>query len=216
MSAVEPVPINSRKPAGEIPPPDPEAAWVEASRAGDPGAFDHLVRLWERPVYGLARRMLQNRDDAAEATQEIFLAAFAAMPRFRAGARFSSWLFRIASNHCISRLRRRFRRPQQTLAPLGDDSEPPLPAAFQVAPSHESELAAEEDRCRVLAALGQLHPDQRLAVELRYYQELTFEEIATVTGCPASTVKHRFYTALAILKETLGQPDTARRAGGLS
>lgn len=214
MSAVEQIPTITRRTAAGDLAPDPESAWVEASRTGDAGAFDRLVRLWERPVYGLARRMLQNPDDAAEATQDIFLSAFSAMPRFRAGARFSTWLFRIASNHCISRLRRRWRWSHQSL-PSGEcDPAPPVPAQLLITPSHEADLAAKEDRGRVLAALGRLSPEQRLAVELKFYQDLTFEEIAGVAGCPASTVKHRFYTALAILKEALAEPETAARAGG--
>src|SRR5436309_2411491 len=84
-----------------------ENHWVKASQQGDVVAFNRLVLKWEKPIYNLNFRMLQDPDEASEATQEVFLSAFRSIGRFRQTAKFSTWLYRIASNHCVSRLRRR-------------------------------------------------------------------------------------------------------------
>ncbi|HYK88214.1 MAG TPA: sigma factor, partial [Acidobacteriota bacterium] len=84
-----------------------ESIWIAASQCGDGVAFNRLVLRWEKSIYNLGLRMLQDPDEAAEASQEVFLAAFRNIRRFRQDAKFSTWLFRIAVNHCITRLRRR-------------------------------------------------------------------------------------------------------------
>ena len=78
-----------------------------ASQRGDAVSFNRLVLKWERPIYNLSLRMLRDADEAAEATQEVFLLAFKGIRRFRLDAQFSTWLYRIAANHCTSRLRKR-------------------------------------------------------------------------------------------------------------
>lgn len=191
-----------------MPVPDPERtqemAWLAASQQGDTRAFNQLVLRWEKPIYSLACRMLQDPEEAREATQEIFLAAYNAIGRFRLEARFSSWLYRIASNHCISRLRK---RPAGLHQPLPEDDPEwprPTPPQLQVGAVHEAELLAGESRRQVRSALALINPDQRLVVELKFYQELTFEQIAEIAGCPLSTVKTRFYAGLAAMKMQLG------------
>ena len=84
-----------------------ETAWIAASQRGDALAFNRLVLKWERPIYNLALRMLQDSEEAAESAQEVFLSAYRNIRRFRQDSRFSTWLYRIAVNQCISRLRRR-------------------------------------------------------------------------------------------------------------
>jgi len=180
-----------------------EAAWVEASRGGDSRAFNHLVLRWEKPIFGLAWRMLRSRAEAEEATQEIFLSAYKAMHRFRQGARFSTWLYRIATNHCISRLRRRPAIFQVPIADQVDEDETVKPVQLQVSPTHEADLIRADTRRDVVAALAGLNEEQRLVVELKFYQELTFEGIAEILEIPTSTVKSRFYTALGQLKSRL-------------
>ena len=82
-----------------------ENSWVSASQRGDAQSFNRLVLKWEKPVYNLALRMLHDREEAAEATQEIFLLAFKSIRRFRRDSKFSTWLYRIAINHCVTRVR---------------------------------------------------------------------------------------------------------------
>lgn len=179
-----------------------ESIWIAASQRGDSLAFNRLVLRWEKPIYNLTLRMLQDPDEAAEATQEVFLSAFKNIRRFRQDSRFSTWLYRIAVNHCISRLRR---RPPGIHYSLDDERpEAALAASLPARESHEKEFLLKESRNRVRMALEYLPPDQRAVVELKFYQDLTFEEIASVIQAPLSTIKSRLYAGLEVLKVRLG------------
>jgi RNA polymerase sigma-70 factor (ECF subfamily) len=180
--------------------PTQDAAWVAASQRGDDVAFNRLVLKWEKSIYNLALRMLQQPEEAAETAQEIFISAFKNIRRFRRDSRFSTWLYRIAVNHCISRLRRRPSGVHYSL-----DDEPHVLATLPAHESHEGELLREEIRNRVRRALEHLSPDQRAVVELKFFQELTFEEIAFVVQAPLSTIKSRLYSGLEALKVRLGE-----------
>jgi len=180
-----------------------ESVWIAAAQRGDTLAFNRLVLKWEKSIYNLNLRMLQDPDEAAEATQEVFLSAFKSIRRFRLESRFSTWMYRIAVNHCISRLRR---RPQGAHYSL-DDANPanPVTRAMPRRESHEGEILLEEARNRVRLALEHLPPEQRAVVELKFFQDLTFEEIAAAIETPLSTVKSRLYAGLEILKVRLGR-----------
>ena len=179
---------------------DREQAWIDASRRGDARAFNHLVLRWETPIYNLARRMLRDGDEASEATQEVFLAAFRNIRRFRGGAKFSSWIYRIAANHCLSRLKR---RPRGTPIVWDED------AALSDAGSPETELLRAERRRQVADALAETDPNQRIVVELKVYHDRTFDEIADILSIPASTAKSRFYAGLDTVRHRL-ERTTAR------
>lgn len=186
-----------------------EVAWIQASQRGDELAFNRLVLKWEKPVYNLALRMLQHPAEAAEATQEVFLAAYRNIGRFRRDAKFSTWLYRISVNHCITRLRR---RPPGLQWPLevGNDESGAV-ASMPVVDSHEAEVARHETCRHVRRALEFLSPEQKAVVELKFFQELTFEEIAAVVQAPISTVKSRLYSGLEVLKSRLGHLGPGRR-----
>ena len=179
-----------------------ENAWIAASQKGDTLAFNRLVLRWERTVYNAAHRMLQDREEAAEAAQEIFLLAFRSIRHFRRDSKFSTWLYRITLNHCISRLKQ---RPSGTHFSIDDPAAPGLPSdRLRVAETQAGELIRSEQKRRVLAAISHLPPEQRAVVELKFFQELTFEEISEVLGTPLSTIKSRLYAALEMLKVRLG------------
>jgi RNA polymerase sigma-70 factor (ECF subfamily) len=180
-----------------------ESVWIASAQKGDTLSFNRLVLKWEKAIYNLNLRMLQDPDEAAEATQEVFLSAFKSIRRFRRESRFSTWMYRIAVNHCISRLRR---RPQGAHYSL-DDASPanPVARAMPRRESHEGEILLEEARDRVRLALEHLPPEQRAVVELKFFQDLTFEEIASAIQTPLSTVKSRLYAGLEILKVRLGR-----------
>ncbi len=179
-----------------------EGAWVFASQQGDALSFNRLVLRWEKPIFNLTLRMLQDREEAAEAAQEVFCSAFRNIRRFRRDAKFSTWIYRIAVNHCISRLRRRPPGLHMSM----DDQRPdaPLKGWNPAVESHEQDLVREEERGRVRRALERLPADHKAVVELKFYQELTFEDIADILETPLSTVKSRFYSSLDMLKLRLG------------
>jgi RNA polymerase sigma-70 factor (ECF subfamily) len=177
-----------------------EELWVEASRKGDAQAFNRLVLKWEKKVYNIALRMLQDREEAAEATQGIFLRAYRDIKRFRHDSRFSTWLHRIAINHCISSLRR---RPPGIHQSLDDTGSAPSAVQLQVSEPQIDTIIRSEQQGRIYTALSHLAPEQRAAIELKFFQGMTFEDIAAVLGTPLSTIKSRIYAGLEILKVRL-------------
>lgn len=179
-----------------------EDSWIFASQRGDVRAFNRLVLKWEKTVYNVALRMLRDREEAAEVTQEVFLLAFRSICRFRRDAKFSTWIYRIALNHCVTRLKQ---RPPGTHYSLDHDSETEKPAhQLQVAASQVGELMRQEQRNRVLSALSHLPADQKAVIELKFFQERTFEEISAILETPLSTIKSRLYSGLEMLKIRLG------------
>jgi RNA polymerase sigma-70 factor (ECF subfamily) len=179
-----------------------EAAWVAASQRGDAVSFNRLVLKWERPIYNLSLRMLRDVDEAAEATQEV--------RRFRLDAQFSTWLYRIAANHCTSRLRK---RPPGVHLSLDGSEEGTEAGRLAAAECPEREFLRRESDHRVRNALDFLQPEQRIVVELKFFQEMTFEQIALVVEAPLSTVKSRLYHGLEILKIRLGRGAARDHAG---
>lgn len=180
-----------------------ERAWIKASQKGDGRAFNHLVLMWERAIYGLAFRLLQDPEEAAEATQEAFLLAFRNIRKFKGKARFSTWLYRIACNHCSTRLRRRPQGLHYSLEQLSDRLE--LQQREDRRDSQEKELLRQERKQQVQLQLERLNEDQKVVVELKFFQDCTFEEISQILGTPLSTIKSRFYAALALLKSQLAR-----------
>ncbi len=189
---------NDGRPGGA----DQEGVWIRCSQKGDVRAFNHLVLKWEQPIFNLCLRMMGNSDEASEVCQEVFLAAFRSIGKFRQDARFSTWLYRIAANRCLTRLKR---RPDQAHYSLDVDSNRSmLEARLSQGQSQERLVMESERRERILVALDRLPAEQRAVVELKIYQDQKFEEIADALGAPLSTVKSRFYKSLEVLKRQLG------------
>ncbi len=179
-----------------------ETLWIAASQRGDARAFNRLVLKWEKTIFNVAFRMLKNREEAAEATQEVFLLAFKSIRRFRLDAKFSTWIYRIVLNHCLTRLKQ---RPPGTHISIEDQSQYlSPPPQMRVEETRVGELMRIEQRNRLLAALLHLPPDHQAIIELKFFQELTFEEIAATLEIPLSTIKSRLYSGLDMLKIRLG------------
>ena len=162
---------------------------IVKARRGDVEAYNLLVSRWERRVFNYLLRLVANREDAADVSQDVFLKAYQNLPKLDDPQRFPAWLFRIAHNEAFSLLRRR--KPETEL--IGEPRPPQLGARMLPI---ELSLAVE-------SALGQLSEDQREAVLLKVYQGFKFDEMAVILECPVSTVKSRLYTALDLLKVAL-------------
>jgi len=182
-------------------PPDLEAVWVEESQKGDSGAFNQLVLQWEKSIYNLALRLLRHREEAAETTQEIFLAAFKNIRSFRAQARFSTWLYRIAINRCLSQLAHRSSHKHCSLDDEGSAGR--ISLQMPKTDSPEGEIQRQEDGKRAVRAMEGLPVEQRMVLELKFFQELTFTQIAEVLDMPESSVKTRLYAGLQALQSRL-------------
>jgi RNA polymerase sigma-70 factor, ECF subfamily len=163
--------------------------------------WERLVRRHETMVYNYCLRMTRNTSDARDLLQEVFLAVYRHLPSYRNEGQFKGWMMRIAANKTMDLLRVRQRSPrlstddaavdavQQWQAPDGDNPD-------EVYEQHDA-------RHRVLALMQALPPEQRLVVELKFFQHCTFEEIAVQTSTPVNTVKSRLYASLQKLKDTL-------------
>ncbi len=174
---------------------------VERALTGDAEAFGELVRRWERRIFALTYGMLGREEDARDATQETFLAAFRNLRGFRGEAKVSSWLHRIAVNQCISRQRRTKVRSESAL-----DDQPEKQASSFVTPLSNSPARLAEGRQETLAvrrAINSLPIELRQIVVMKEFEELTFREIADALDLPLSTVKSRLYTALKQLQMRL-------------
>ena len=164
---------------------------VERALTGDADAFGELVRRWERRIFALTYGMLGREEDARDATQETFLAAFRNLRGFRGEAKVSSWLHRIAVNQCITRQRRSKVRGESAL-------EEEHATSFVTSPSYSPAHVAEgrQETAAVRRAINSLPIELRQVVVMKEFEELTFREIADALDLPLSTVKSRLYTAL--------------------
>jgi RNA polymerase sigma-70 factor (ECF subfamily) len=173
-------------------------ALIRRCQHGDPLAIEVLIRRYQNYVFRLCYLVMRNEQDAEDITQETFVRAFRALPRFeiREGTSFEAWLYRVAVNACRSRMRRRWYQ----VLPWPD----PAP---QIASEPEEQpercLIRGERRDRVLAAIDCLGDKHRLVVILRYYGGLSNEEIAQALGIPCGTVRSRLHVARRRLRDLL-------------
>jgi len=168
---------------------DNDKGWIERSLRGDHQAFESLVAKYQHMIHALTFRMTGSRADAEDLAQETFIQAHQRLASYRAEARFSSWLYRIALNHCLNWKSRNQRRER-----LQEDWR----QEAESSPAPNDALALE-----VQNALMQLHPKQRAAVALTLYDGLNHAEAARVLGCSETTVSWRLFTARAKLKRLL-------------
>ena len=171
---------------------------VERALTGDAEAFGELVRRWERRIFALTYGMLGREEDARDATQETFLAAFRNLRGFRGEAKVSSWLHRIAVNQCITRQRRSNVRSESALE---DEHVTSFAMPLSHSPGHMAE--GRQATAAVRRAINSLPLELRQVVVMKEFEELTFREIADALDLPLSTVKSRLYTALKQLQMRL-------------
>ncbi|MGB2799038.1 MAG: sigma-70 family RNA polymerase sigma factor [Dehalococcoidia bacterium] len=173
---------------------------IERSKQGDLDCFNQLVEMYQRQVYNLCLRMLDNTHDAEDVAQGAFISAYKGIGRFK-GGNFRAWLFRIAANACRDQLRLLRRRPASSLDALPLD----LELEDRRAPSPEEYAINQELGEHIRHALAGLPADQRLAVILRDIMELDYEEIAQATASSLGTVKSRISRGRARLRDHLKQ-----------
>ena len=165
-----------------------EIAWIQRALAGDQEAFACLVEAYQTAIYNLAYRMLGNAAEAEDAAQETFLRAYTRLSTYDSERKFSSWLLAIASHHCVDRLR------QRRLGWLSLDELPPWRWLANASRPEETVIKSQE-RDEVRQLLDQLPPRYRTAVILRYWHDLSYQEIAEVLEMTESAVKSTLYRA---------------------
>lgn len=162
---------------------------LERARQGDQEAFGELVLLYEKKVFALTLRMCKNPEDAAEAAQEAFLAAWQGLKFFRGESSFSTWLYRLASNACVDLLRREGRH-RSAAGPSLNDEETFLDVADDT-PGPQALAERSELKEQIEAGLRALTPEHREVLVLREIHQLSYEEIAGVLSLDPGTVKSR-------------------------
>lgn len=168
----------------------PSASLIRSCQSGDAEAFCDIVGLYEKPLFGYVYRMLwgtRHRQDAEDVVQEVFLKAYSHIGTFSSssGAQFSTWLFSIARNHCLSLLRKR-------ADPYSICTDPEELENLSASACDSREAASQGETVRRLAcAISALDEDQRSALILRCYEEMSYEEIAATLDCSVGTAKSR-------------------------
>jgi len=175
-----------------------EQVWLERARRGDKNAFGQLIEAYQGPVYNLAYRMLGNAGEAEEAAQEAFIRAYTRLDSYDPAHKFSTWLLSITSNYCIDQIRKR----RAVLLSI-DEPLPPHPALHSDNnKGPEAQYLAQEREALVQGMLRELPDEYRQAVVLRYWYDMSYEEIAEIQKTTVSAVKSRLFRARRQLAES--------------
>jgi len=187
--------------------PRDSADLLEGIRRGDADAFEQVAREVSPRLYKLAMRLTGRREDAEDLVQETLVRALPLLKRFEGRARLSTYLVRALSNQWKNRLRARSRSrivEWFRVGSGGTDLENNHLEPRDPSPSAEDVLRAEDRAARVREAAARLRPDRRLTLLLREVEELSYEEIASITGVPVGTVRSRLARAREDLRKLLG------------
>jgi RNA polymerase sigma-70 factor (ECF subfamily) len=189
---------------------EPVRELVEQAQAGSQTAFNELVRAFQRPMFNLAFRMVNNREDADELTQEIFVRMYRSIGKFRGNSAFATWLYAIAVNTCRSRLRRLRRIAHFEVVRLDEERErddfgPSHVEAVDPADPPGKAMERREIGEQVRKIVAAMPDELKTVIVLRDMQGLAYEEIAAALGCSVGTVKSRLFRARLRAKEKLSR-----------
>ncbi len=185
---------------------DFDQAFLRRLQRRDEAAFTELVRRHQHAVYRLVLRMLGNPQEAEDMAQEVFVAVFRHIDSFRGDSNLSTWLYRVATNHCKNRIKYLHRRRAEssaTLDSLGDHDLSAQGAPEHASPAPDQVLQGWRVERRLQEALGELDEEHRLMIVLRDLEGLPYGEIATITGLAEGTVKSRLHRARLALRERI-------------
>lgn len=209
--------LTSREPSTPLPAAPPaggtEADLLRRLRSGDEAACETLVREHTARLLAVARRYMRNEEDARDAVQEAFIAAFRAMERFEGGSSLSTWLHRIAINCCLMKLRSGRRHPEasiEELLPTFDETGHRVLGDEAWPESIETVLERDQTRGQVRAAIDRLPEKYRSVILLRDIEELSTEEAARALGATPTAVKIRLHRARQALRQLLARELSAR------
>jgi RNA polymerase sigma-70 factor (ECF subfamily) len=188
-----------------------ERLLVRRLRARDERAFRELMEQYRDRVFSLILRMIGSRAEAEDLAQEVFVTVFKSIDLFRGEAKLSTWLYRVAVNHCKNRVKYLARRHDRATGVLDETAERVVAAqggrpvgAGRIETPERALEGAEMGRL-VQVAIAALEEDHRLVVVLRDIEELSYEDICEITGLPEGTVKSRLHRARLALKEKLAK-----------
>jgi RNA polymerase sigma-70 factor (ECF subfamily) len=181
----------------------PDERLVDETLAGDRDAFGALVLRHQRGLVNYIFRLVGSRDAATDLSQEVFLKVFVSLDSFDPRFRFTTWLYRIASNSAIDHLRRRHPRTLSLSQSASPDDAAAAPTIAGTDPSPHDVLRGRELQTRISEAIDELPVGYRQLIHLRHRQNCRYDEIARITRLPLGTVKNRIFRAREILRARL-------------
>lgn len=170
---------------------------------GNNHAFDLLVLRYQHRILALVSRFIRDQNEAEDVTQEVFIKAYRALPKFRGDSAFYTWLYRIAINTAKNHMVTKGRRPPDTDVDLGDADLVELPMELVDNSSPEAALSTSELQQLIDKAIEDLPEDLRTAFTLREFGGLSYEEITEIMGCPVGTVRSRIFRAREALDNVI-------------
>ena len=181
-----------------------EARLIRRLRRRDERAFTEMVRAYQDRVFALCIRMLGDRAEAEDVSQEVFVTVFKSIDSFRGDARFSTWLYRVTANHCKNRIKYLARRHHRSKQDIDDTRETDI-ARPMTDPHPRPDRAAEGAQMEriIRAALTEIDEDHRVVIILRDIEQLSYGEIAEILEVAEGTVKSRLFRARAALKQRI-------------
>jgi RNA polymerase sigma-70 factor, ECF subfamily len=184
--------------------PDPDAALMLRVQGGDRDAFTELVGKYQKPIYNFILRTVRDETEAEDLAQTTFVQVWKSAHRYRASARFSTWLYTIARNLCLNELRRRSRHRAESLDGSQSDEDQSAPQIEdRSAPQPGGEALMGELERKLAEALADLPENQRTAILLCQQEESSYEDIAAVLGCSLSATKSLIFRGREVLKTRL-------------
>lgn len=175
---------------------------VERVQKGDKRAFDLLTLKYQHKIVGLVSRYIRDADEVMDVTQEAFIKAYRALPRFRGDSAFYTWLYRIAINTAKNYLVSRSRRPPDTDIDVDGEFQGDSVVLRDVA-GPDSNLARDELEAVIYSAIDNLPEELKVAVTLREFEGFSYEEIAEVMECPVGTVRSRIFRAREAIEKSI-------------
>ncbi len=178
-----------------------EEMLIKRAQNGDNDAFNHLMDDYFKKIYNIAFRMADNADDAADMTQEIMLKLFKNISSFSGNSKFSTWVYRVATNTCLDELKKLKRHKNYSIdKDIETDDGDFSYEVEDTSPVPETLAEQKELKTIVASAIGMLNPDHKAVLVLRDIQGFSYDEIARIVGCTEGTVKSRISRARAQLK----------------
>jgi len=179
---------------------------VSRALKGDRRAYEMIVRKYEQPLTNYLSRMTGERETALDFAQEVFLKAYCSLASYRPAFKFSTWLFKIASNHLIDHWRKKKLPTVSIDQPIEEKDGPVMPQLADPGPSVVRRFELAEIRQRIERALEAVPEALRELFVLRHVNEFSYEEIADIKSLPVGTVKNRVFQAKEMLRRTMGRP----------
>lgn len=176
---------------------------VQTAVAGRESSFEELVRRYQRPIAAYVYRMVGDYDAALDLTQEVFIKVYNSLSRYRAEFKFSTWIYKIAHNAAIDHLRRHAVREQAMTTSVDGDRREVMIESRRLTPEQESER--KERRSEIESVVQLLPASYRELIVLRHSHDLSYDEMAEVTGLPLGTVKNRLFRARETMRDLLVQ-----------